>query len=106
MKPHRSPRLTFKTKLAPGKVIRFKPHFLKAIGWDAGDTLVWIVKGAGSALIFKKPTETEWRIDRLRRRRQPISIWPERCPRTLLEWRYLGVSRPFFRKPKDLRATN
>lgn len=68
VKPHRTPLHSFRAKLAPGNVIRFKPHVLKALGWRVGDVLVWVIKGKGLATLFKKPSEAEWRVERLKRR--------------------------------------
>ncbi|MFH1657910.1 MAG: hypothetical protein ABIG35_01230 [Pseudomonadota bacterium] len=101
MKQRQPKPLSFHTKLAPGKVIRFKPYVLAEIGWRPGDDLVWAIRTRSQAVLFKKPTESEWRIDRLRRRQMGIKAsWPESCPRTFLDWCRLGVVKPYFRKRK------
>jgi len=99
VKPHRPPFQSFKTKLAPGKIIRFKPCVLKSLGWNVGDVLVWVIKGYGVATLFKKPTETEWRVERLKWRLgdQTFAL-PDRCAPTYLGWLWQGKSKPFFRK--------
>lgn len=94
VKPHRTPLHSFSAKLAPGKVIRFKPHILKALGWRIGDVLVWVVKGKGVASLFKKPTEKEWRVERLKWRLgvqwHPL---PDRFAETYLGWLSQGKGR-------------
>ena len=94
MRPIRRPAISFKIRILPGRIIRIRPHRLRQLRWKCGDSLVWIPQ-VSQALIFRKPTEREWRIERcqLRGRRVPVIQWPPRCPRTLAGWKRLGRER-------------
>ncbi len=94
MQPPSRQTISFRLRILPGRIIRIRPHRIKRLGWKCGDSLVWIPHGQ-QALIFRKQTEREWRIERsqLRGRRVPLSQWPIRCPRTLADWLRLGDER-------------
>lgn len=94
MRPTRRHTISFSLPILPGRIIRIRPDRLRRLGWKCGDSLIWIPQGS-HALVFLKPTEHEWRIERsqLRGRGVPVTQWPIRCPRTLARWRRFGDER-------------
>ena len=91
MKPRKSRRRRFLARLQPGRIMRLKPQVLRAMGWNVDDGLVFSFRGAGALTVFKKPTEREWRVDRLTRRLNGSTFDRcDRCPPTFAAFRALG----------------
>lgn len=59
-------------RIKPGGFLRLPLPFLRHSGWRPGDVLICEMAD-GYIHLFKPPTETTWRIERLRRRLSPGS---------------------------------
>lgn len=92
MKPRKLPHFRFKARLLPGHLIRLRHSVLKRLGWTRRTPIIFSLNNQGHALVFSKPTETEWRIDRLARRLHFPRVQQDvRCPNSLLEYRRMGL---------------
>ena len=70
MKPPTYKKRRLVVRIKPGGFLRIPLSFLHRSGWRAGDVLIFEAAG-GCIRIIKPPTETVWRIERLRRRLSP-----------------------------------
>ncbi len=67
MKPPSHKMRRLRVRIKPGGFLRIPLTLMQRSGWQPGDTLICEKEGDGIRL-FKPPTETAWRIERLRRR--------------------------------------
>lgn len=67
MKPPTYKNRRLVVRIKPGGFLRIPLSFLHRSGWRAGDVLIFEAAG-GCIRIIKPPTETVWRIERLRLR--------------------------------------
>jgi hypothetical protein len=77
--------------LRPGGLLWVRPPILRHLGWSPQtDTFLYEWEGR-RVTVFKKPTERQWRIERLRTRLDPQHPIPSPgcAPRTLAEFRAL-----------------
>ncbi len=105
MKPVVKKARRVRVRLRPGGLLIIRPLQLRALGWSPKET--WLYElAAGRIILFKKPSETQWRIERLRKRldTQRMDRSLGCAPRTTAEFRALGPSPWKPRAPSRLAA--
>ena len=70
MKPPTDKKRRLIARIKPGGFLRHPLTFLRHSGWQTGDVLLCEVVD-GYLRLCKPPSETAWRIERLRRRLEP-----------------------------------
>jgi hypothetical protein len=70
MKPVRRNLTATKLRLRPGGLLFLRPPWLRQMRWTADDTLV-VRFDSGRLTLYRQPSESEWRIHRLRTRISP-----------------------------------
>ena len=70
MKPPTYKRRRLIVRIKPGGFLRIPLSFLHHSDWQAGDVLICELVD-GCLRLFIPPTETDWRVERLRRRLEP-----------------------------------
>ena len=76
MKPPTYKKRRLVVRIKPGGFLRIPPSFLRRSGWRAGDVLM-CEAADGCIRLFKPPTESAWRIERLRLRIARLSAGRE-----------------------------
>lgn len=71
MKPPVRTMRRITVRIKPGGLLRIPLRFLRGSGWRSGDVVICEAFG-DSIHLFKPPTETVCRIERLRRRLNPV----------------------------------
>ena len=105
MKPPTCKRRCLIVRLKPGGFLRIPLPFLRHSGWQSGDVLLCEVV-EGYLRLCKPPTETTWRIERLRRRLSPGSTddSPRFSARNDAEFRRMSQSTPGARAMQTRRS--
>lgn len=78
MRPPAYKRCRRIVRIKPGGFLRIPPAFLRHFGWQPGDVIVCMVED-GYLRLFKPPSMTTRRLERLRRRIAQKNTWGKKC---------------------------